>query len=160
MLQRTSIDIFTNVDQLPSSTRDLLQSLLGERSENVVRSYAKRREVHGKEREPPQSPSLAKWAIRSRVFRSLTLARTTIIAPGEQKLSPAARGNRAKSRPKSLRIAPLYHESKGASDAASSPSARLGSKASSYTTATPPPVGFGTSHTNSAETPRRLRDSL
>lgn len=51
MLQRISIDIFTNVDQLPSSTRDLLQSLLGERSENVVRSYAKRAEVHGKERD-------------------------------------------------------------------------------------------------------------
>jgi hypothetical protein len=33
---------------------------LGERSENVVRSYAKRGEVHDKE-----IPSLAKWAIRS-----------------------------------------------------------------------------------------------
>ena len=81
-MQWTSIEIFTNVDHLLSFTFELLQSLLGERSENVVRSYAKRGEVHGKE-----IPSLAKWAIRSWVFRSLTLALTTIIAPGEQKLA-------------------------------------------------------------------------
>ena len=60
MLQRTQIEIFTNVDHLLSFAFDLLQSLLRERSENVVRSYAKRGEVHGKE-----IPSLAKWAIRS-----------------------------------------------------------------------------------------------
>ena len=51
LLQRTSIEISTNVDHLLSFTFDLLQSLLGERSENVVRSYAKRGEVHGKERD-------------------------------------------------------------------------------------------------------------
>ena len=56
----TSIEIFTNVDQLLSFTFELLKSLLGERSENVVSSYAKRGEGHGKE-----FPSLAKWAIRS-----------------------------------------------------------------------------------------------
>ena len=54
------VKIFTNVDQLLSFTFELLQSILGERSENVVRSYAKRGEVHGKE-----IPSLAKWVIRS-----------------------------------------------------------------------------------------------
>ena len=70
-----------------------------------------------------------------------------------------ARGNPAKSKPKILRIAPLYHESKGASDDARSSSARSGSNASRQTTATPPPLGFGTSHTDSADTPRRLRDS-
>jgi hypothetical protein len=62
------------VDQLLSFTFELLQSILGERSENVVRSYAKRGEGHGKE-----FPSLAKWAIKSCVFRSLTLALNTII---------------------------------------------------------------------------------
>ena len=67
---------------LLSFTFELLQSLLGERSENVVRSNAKRGEGHGKE-----FPSLAKWAIKSCVFRSLTLAPNTIIAPGEQKLA-------------------------------------------------------------------------
>ena len=72
------METFTNVDHLPSFTFELLRSLLGQRSENVV-SYAKRGEVHGKE-----IPSLVKWAIRSRVFRSLTLARTTIIAPGRR----------------------------------------------------------------------------
>ncbi len=60
MLQRTSIEIITNVDNPFSHTSELLHSLLGERSENVVRSYAKRGEVHGKE-----IPSLAKWVIRS-----------------------------------------------------------------------------------------------
>ena len=60
MLQRTSIEIITNVDHLLSFTFELLQSLLGQRSENVVRSYAERGEVHGKE-----IPSLAKWVIRS-----------------------------------------------------------------------------------------------
>jgi hypothetical protein len=73
-------------------------------------------------------------------------------------LHPAC-GNPAKSKPKILRIAPLYHESKGASDDARSSSARSGSNASRQTTATPPPLGFGTSHTDSADTPRRLRDS-
>ena len=48
LLQRTSIEISTNVDHLLSFTFDLLQSLLGERSENVARSQAKRGEVHGK----------------------------------------------------------------------------------------------------------------
>jgi hypothetical protein len=59
LLQCTLIEIFTNVDHLLSFTFDLHQSLLGERSENVVRSCAKRGEVHGKERELPQIPSLA-----------------------------------------------------------------------------------------------------
>jgi hypothetical protein len=48
------------VDHLRAFGFELLQSLLGERSENVVRSYAKRSEVHGK-----VIPSLAKWVIRS-----------------------------------------------------------------------------------------------
>ena len=47
----TSIEIFTKVDQLLSFTFELLRSLLGERSENVVSSYAERGEVHGKERD-------------------------------------------------------------------------------------------------------------
>ena len=51
MLQRTSIEIFTNVYHLLSFDFALLQSLLGERSENVVRGYAKRGEVRGKERD-------------------------------------------------------------------------------------------------------------
>jgi hypothetical protein len=59
MLQRTSIEIFINVDHLPSFAFELLRSLAGERSENVVRSFTERGEVHGKE-----IPSLAKWAIR------------------------------------------------------------------------------------------------
>jgi hypothetical protein len=42
MLQKTSIEIFTNVDDLLSFTFELLRSLLGERSENLVRSYAER----------------------------------------------------------------------------------------------------------------------
>jgi hypothetical protein len=50
-LQRTSIEIFTNVDHLRAFTCDLLRSLQGERSENVVRSYAERGEVGGKERD-------------------------------------------------------------------------------------------------------------
>jgi hypothetical protein len=54
------METFTNVDHLPSFTFELLRSLLGQRSENVVRSCAKRGEVHGKE-----IPSLVKWAIRS-----------------------------------------------------------------------------------------------
>ena len=44
MLQRNSIEIFTNVDHLLSFAFDLLKSLQGERSENVVRSYAERGE--------------------------------------------------------------------------------------------------------------------
>ena len=45
-MQRTQIEIFTNVDHLLSFAFELLRSLLGERSENVVRSYAKRGERH------------------------------------------------------------------------------------------------------------------
>jgi hypothetical protein len=60
MMQRSSTAIFANVDDLLTLAFELLQSLQGERSENVVRSYAKRGEVHGEE-----IPSLAKWAIRS-----------------------------------------------------------------------------------------------
>jgi hypothetical protein len=51
LLQRTSIEIFTNVDLLRAFAFELLQSLLGERSENVVRSYAERGELDGKERD-------------------------------------------------------------------------------------------------------------
>jgi hypothetical protein len=88
MLQRTSTEIFTNVDDLLSFAFELLQSLLGERSENVVRSHDKRGEVHGEEREcAPQIPSLAIRGVGAWAFRSITLARTTIIAPGEQELA-------------------------------------------------------------------------
>jgi hypothetical protein len=83
----SSIEIFTNVDQLHSFVFELLQSLLGERSENVVRSHAKRGEVHGEEREcAPQSSYLAIRGVGAWAFRSITLARTTI-APGEKKLA-------------------------------------------------------------------------
>jgi hypothetical protein len=51
MLQRISIEIFTYVDYLLSFAFELLRSLLGERSENVVGSYAERGEVHGEERD-------------------------------------------------------------------------------------------------------------
>ena len=60
----TSIEIFTNVDNLPSLSFDLFHSLLGKRSENVASSFAKRGQVHAKEHEPPQIPSLAQWAFR------------------------------------------------------------------------------------------------
>jgi hypothetical protein len=58
-------------------------------------------------------------------------ARPAPIVPCEKKLAASpARGNRPKSKPKSLRIAAPYHESKGAcGDAASSPSTRSGSGA-------------------------------
>src|SRR5215213_1895824 len=89
-------------------------------------------------------------ALRSPWPRSSRHAKRSSLLP--------AGANRAKSKPKSLRIALLYHESNCSSDAASSLSTRSGSKASRQTTATPPPLGFGTSHTDSAEIPRRLRD--
>jgi hypothetical protein len=38
MLQRTSIEIITNVDHLLSFTFELLQSLQGERSEELCRA--------------------------------------------------------------------------------------------------------------------------
>ena len=50
-MQRTSIEIFANGDHLRAFAFDLLRSLLGERSGNVVRSYAERGEVQGKERD-------------------------------------------------------------------------------------------------------------
>ena len=76
-MQRSSTAIFANVDDLLTLAFELLQSLQGERSENVVRSYAKRGE--------DSIFSVVGHQVMS--FRSLTLARTTIIAPGEQKLA-------------------------------------------------------------------------
>jgi hypothetical protein len=88
MLQRTSIEVLGNVDDLLTLAFELLRSLLGERSENVVRSCAERGEVHGEECGcAPQSSYLASRGVGAWAFRGIMPARTTIIAPVEQKLA-------------------------------------------------------------------------
>ena len=69
-----------------------------------------------------------------------------------------ARCKRPRSKPKSLRICFPYHESKGASDAASSRKHQLGVFGLQVNDRYPSPEGFGASHTDSAVTPSRRLD--
>src|SRR5919106_4866319 len=75
-------------------------------------------------------PVFTSWASDHEVFGPSCSPGTSPSRQAKRSSPLPARGNRAKSKPKSLHIPPLYHESKGASEAASSPSAHSESKAS------------------------------
>jgi hypothetical protein len=120
-------------------------------------------------RPPPSAPSRNATTATSEVTRDMRggasahelfdASRSPRASSREAKRrsSLLARGTRAKSKPKSLRILPLCHVSKGDSDAANSPSARSGLRLPGKRPSLLP-QNASTSHTDSAEMPKRRRD--